>query len=204
MSAVETLPQEMGERALSTICQAFSQDPMVRWIFPDAEGRARLLPALFRVMMRYGLRRGHVTHSQDARAVAVWFSPENPVGVGGLIQAGMLTVPFKTGFGPWAKFLGANGVMEKIHKKYVPEPHWYLLGIGVDPELQGQGIGTTLLEEGLARADASGVPCYLETSEPRNLPFYERLGFVVLEDAVLGKGGPKGWGMRREPRNSEE
>ena len=54
--------------------------------------------------------------------------------------------------------------------------------------------------EGLAHADRESKPCYLETSERRNLAFYERLGLVVLEEAILGKGGPKVWAMRREPR----
>ena len=203
LSTVESLPLALSERALRTLCTAFDQDPMIRWIFPDPEGRTHLLPALFQVPFRYGLQRGHVTHAHEGRGVAVWFAPERPVTVGGLIRSGMLTVPLRTGFRPWARFLGANGVMEKIHKRYVPEPHWYLLAVGVDPELQGKGIGTALLSEGLARADEAGTPCYLETSEPSNVPFYERLGFVVLEDAALGKGGPKGWGMRREPGGTD-
>ncbi len=90
--------------------------------------------------------------------------------------------------------------MEKIHKARVPEPHWYLMVVGVDPELQGQGVGSALVREVLAFADRESKPCYLETSEHRNLSFYERVGFAVLEEATLSKGGPKAWAMRREPK----
>ena len=83
----------------------------------------------------------------------------------------------------------------------VPESHWYLVVVGVDPELQGQVVCSAIVREGLALADQESKPCYLETSERRNLPFYERVGFVVLEEATLGKGGPKAWAMRREPRS---
>jgi ribosomal protein S18 acetylase RimI-like enzyme len=115
-----------------------------------------------------------------------------------MIRSGMLGVPFRTGFGPFVKFMGAYDTMDKIHKKRVPEPHWYLMIVGVDPELQNGGVGSALVKEGLTQADQSGHPCYLETSEKRNLAFYERLGFVVLEQASLGSGGPPAWAIRRE------
>jgi ribosomal protein S18 acetylase RimI-like enzyme len=117
-----------------------------------------------------------------------------------MLRSGFLGLPFRIGLGRFAKFAGANDVMEKIHKRRVPEPHWYLMVVGVDPELQNRGVGSALVNEGLTRADESGCPCYLETSEKPNLRFYERLGFVVLEEATLGKGGPPAWAMRREPR----
>jgi len=197
MASVEILPSSLKDRAVTTLQEAFSTDPMFTWIFPDPSRRARSLQALFRVPVEYGLRHGRVTHSDDGRAVAIWFPPEKQVTAGGMLRAGLLSVPFRIGLGPFGVFMGANGVMEKIHKKHVPEPHWYLLIVGVAPELQGRGVGTMLVKEGLACADESKCPCYLETSEPRNLAFYQRQGFEVLEDAPLGKGGPPGWAMRR-------
>jgi ribosomal protein S18 acetylase RimI-like enzyme len=96
----------------------------------------------------------------------------------------------------------ANETMDKIHKARVQEPHWYLMLVGVDPELQGRGVGSAIIREGLARADRESRPCYLETSEARNLGLYERHGFAVLEEATLGKDGPQAWAMRREPRRT--
>lgn len=174
-------------------------DPMFKWIFPDPAQRAKALSRLNRVPLEYGLRYGRVTQSADGQAVAIWIPPERPMSMGGMLRAGGLAVPFRIGFGPFIKFAGANSTMEKIHKKYMPEPHWYLLIVGVDPELQGRGRGSALVAEGLARADEANAPCYLETSEERNLAFYERHGFKVIETAPLGKDGPPGWGMRREP-----
>ena len=51
---------------------------------------------------------------------------------------------------------------------------------------------SALVEDGLARADHSNCPCYLETSEKRNVRFYERYGFRVLTSVPLGQGGPPG------------
>ena len=67
----------------------------------------------------------------------------------------------------------------------------------------GQGLGSALITEGLARADEANCPCFLDTSEERNLTFYQRAGFSVVGTALLGKGGPPGWAMRRNARGSK-
>ena len=138
-------------------------------------------------------------HRTTGMAVAIWMPPGRAITVGGMVRCGILAVPFRVGLRPFARFMGANDVMGKFHKRHAPEPHWYLLIVGVDPELQGRGLGRALVKEGLARADEGNHPCYLETSEERNLVFYERQGFVVVGTAPLGKDGPPGWAMRRNP-----
>ena len=70
-----------------------------------------------------------------------------------------------------------GALMEEFHPK---EPHWYLPMIGVDPSRQGQGYGSALLKAALKRCDADGLPAYLESSNPRNVPLYERHGFEVI------------------------
>lgn len=108
--------------------------------------------------------------------------------------------PFKVGFGPMARFARANSTMEPVHEEAMKgQPHWQLLIVAADPALQGRGRGTTLLREGLARVDLGGRACYLDTSNPANLPLYRRFGFEVVEELPLGPGGPLGWGMRRQP-----
>ena len=43
----------------------------------------------------------------------------------------------------------------------------YLSHIGVAPERQGEGLGTSLMRDGLASADRDGVATWLETSVPQ-------------------------------------
>ena len=202
MDGIDSLKWEDVDGAATTLERAFSTDPMFTWIFPDPTRRSQSLRRINRVALEYGLRYGHVTQSDDGMAVAVWTPPGRAITVGNMVRSGILTVPFRVGFRPFVKFMGANDVMGRIHKKYAPEPHWYLLIIAVDPELQGRGRGTALLKKGLARADQANCPCYLETSEERNLAFYERHGFRVVESTSLGDGGPTGWAMRRDPGGS--
>jgi ribosomal protein S18 acetylase RimI-like enzyme len=202
VNGIRPLRREALDRAALTLERAFASDPMFTWIFPDPERRSRSLRRLNRVPLEYGLRYGRVTQSEGGKAAAVWIPPGPGITMGGLVRSGALGVPFHIGFKPFARFMGANETMERIHKRRVPEPHWYLMVVGVDPELQGRGIGTALVKEGLALADEARLPCYLETSEKRNVAFYEHHGFVVLETATLGDGGPPAWAMRRETRGS--
>ncbi|MEA2521546.1 MAG: hypothetical protein QOI81_1192 [Actinomycetota bacterium] len=67
------------------------------------------------------------------------------------------------------------------------------------PDRQGEGIGSALLRDGLERADAQGIPSWLETSKARNAAYYEGFGFVTLADERAPDDGPRIWFMRREP-----
>jgi ribosomal protein S18 acetylase RimI-like enzyme len=76
----------------------------------------------------------------------------------------------------------------EVERAHPAEPHWYLAVLGVRPDRQGHGIGGALLEAGLARADADGLPCYLESSNPRNVGLYERHGFEITAEHWLPDG----------------
>jgi ribosomal protein S18 acetylase RimI-like enzyme len=81
----------------------------------------------------------------------------------------------------------------------MPQPHWYLWVIGVEPERQRHGVGKALLRPMLERAAAEGAPCYLETHKERNVAYYQAFGFELVTEGSVPKGGPRFWTMRREP-----
>ncbi len=195
---VAPLDPSMLGAANDTLVSAFMDDSMFAWVFPDPAARARGLRWLNRVPLEYGRRYGYVRQSDEGRCVAIWIPPGEPMSPGRMVRCGMLAVPLRTGLRPLARFAGANGVMDKIHKRHMDGPHWELLIVAVDPALQGRGRGSAHVRDGLAPADEAGLPCYLNTNTPANLPFYERLGFTVLEQASLGTGGPPAWAMRRD------
>ncbi len=67
------------------------------------------------------------------------------------------------------------------------ERHWHLGPLAVDAHLQGEGVGSRMMQVFCARMDAAGEDAYLETDKPINVRFYERFGFeVVGEEDVLG------------------
>jgi len=111
----------------------------------------------------------------------------------------MWLAPFKLGFGVFGRYLKWANFSEHLHKRDMPPRHWYLPLIGVDPPRQGKGLGGRLMERALARADADRVPCYLENTKERNLPFYQKSGFEVIVEAKVADDGPTVWTMKREP-----
>ena len=78
-------------------------------------------------------------------------------------------------------------------------PHHYLRVLGCDPNRQGQGIGSRLLEPTLAQCDTRGEPAYLESSNEKNLSFYRRHGFETTAEVVTHLGA-RAWLMWRAPR----
>lgn len=69
-----------------------------------------------------------------------------------------------------------------------------------DAKRQGKGLGGQVLTPVLDRADAEGVPVWTWSSNQRNLAFYHRYGFEVLDELPFASGGPSIYPIRREPR----
>jgi GNAT superfamily N-acetyltransferase len=79
-------------------------------------------------------------------------------------------------------------------------PHWYLNVVSTLPSRQGQGLGAAVLRPILEHADADGMPCYLESTNPRNRTLYYRQGFEAMGELPL-EDGPTMLQMWREPRS---
>jgi ribosomal protein S18 acetylase RimI-like enzyme len=89
---------------------------------------------------------------------------------------------------------------EPLSQAKTDEPSFYLFILGTDAERQSRGLGAALLERVLTICDEQGLAAHLESSNPRNIPFYERHGFEVIAEHVLGEDGPLICPMRRPPR----
>jgi ribosomal protein S18 acetylase RimI-like enzyme len=90
-------------------------------------------------------------------------------------------------------------VLEQMAACHPKEKHWHLAFIGVDVAHQGQGIGADLMRHRLAQIDATGACAYLESSNPRNIHFYQRHGFEIVREIRVG-GSPPVTPMVRVPR----
>lgn len=177
-----------------TLAGAFDDDPMMRWFFPDDASRQAGLGRYFTTLFTRQYAR-HGVCERTGAAAAFWVAPE------GQAKA----VPDAETIQELQNILGDRAplfrdAVESAARHTPQEPHWYLAVIGADPAARGQGHGAALLRSGLAKADAAGLPAYLESSKPDNLPFYEYFGFTVRAELQLPGGGPALWAMRREPR----
>ena len=186
----------------AALARAFHDDPLITYILSDEARRPSALRWFMTAAARYGHAYGEV-HTTEGRVdgCAIWLPPGDvKVTLPRMIRAGLWAAPFTFGIGALGRFLNATDFYEKLHEQAMPEPHWYLMVLGVDTPRQGQGVGGALTQPVLARADAAGMPCYLETNKTRNVPFYEKQGFSVVMEGDIPKGGPRYWTMRRAPK----
>jgi ribosomal protein S18 acetylase RimI-like enzyme len=195
---VEPLRPDQQRAAALTLAEAFSADPLLEILAPDPLRRAKLGPAMMGVLLAYGMRYGRVWSNEDASAVAIWLHPESgPMKMTRMLRAGMWRAPFMLGLDGMGRMSKAMSATEGFHKQ-VGRPHWYLMTVGSRMARQGQGLGSTLVEMGTSRADAGGVPCYLETGTDSNIAFYRKRGFEVIGQADCY--GHTLTGMVRPPR----
>jgi GNAT superfamily N-acetyltransferase len=82
------------------------------------------------------------------------------------------------------------GFMHARAEPAIPADAWYLSILGVDPTVQGRGLGARLVAPTIAEADAAGVATWLETFTTRGARFYERVGFTLVawhDEPVTGR-----------------
>jgi ribosomal protein S18 acetylase RimI-like enzyme len=183
--------------ASDALARAFQDDPAWVWIVPDDARRAELLPWLFRIGFDVTAADVYAT-AGAVRGAARWLPPgRQPVRVAATVRA-LVTTPLRLGRAT-APFLAYGRAVEAMRAEVAPDPHWYLAGIGVDPEAQRQGIGGALLRPGIEAAQRDAVPAVLLTNSEANLAFYEGHGFRVVREGETPKGGPRAWAMVRQP-----
>jgi GNAT superfamily N-acetyltransferase len=197
---IAEISHHMLEHSTRMLAKAFQDDPLFKYVLPDAKRRKKRLPALFALNLQYGLIFGEV-YSIAQQGLAIWLPPGNSkITIRRAIQAGMWLTPLKIGLGAIFRLASLNSISEGLHERFAPDPHWYLFLFGVDPASQGRGLGSLLLQPVLARADAACLPCYLETNNPSTVRFYQKHGFVIAAKRQTTVSNLSLWAMRRESR----
>lgn len=177
---------------------AFATDPMFDWFMRDDAKRDAARLRLFKRLVGMALADGEVLRPASGGAASIWL-PSESLGPSSLIEELRVipTILAATGFSRLSRMSAMRAAMDKHHPT---EPHVYLWFVGVRPEAQGLGVGSRLLSAGLARVDALGLPAYLESSSPANVPLYRRHGFEVTREIQPRPDSPVMWAMWREPR----
>jgi ribosomal protein S18 acetylase RimI-like enzyme len=194
------LEPSQKDQAARVICQAFKDDPAGTYFTADPTRRAFIYSWLAHVGLTLGLKYGEIFTTPQVDGCAVWIRPGTPdLSLWDLAKLGLFP-PVRAGLAALRRFTTMMAVTSEAHQQFAPENHWYLFILAVSPALQGQGLGGRLIHPILERADAAGLPCYLETMNPRALPFYDKHGFKLVHQAHLPDSATPFWGLRRKPR----
>lgn len=195
--AVRPANPEDSKAAVEALAAAFATDPIVTWILRGRRDPQASLRMLFGAMLREAFRQPdqHVYVSDDLSAAAFWAGPDRwKMSPGTMIR--LTPASLRSGFvrlGP----IRLNAAAQKVHPH---APHYYLQSIGTRPDRQGKGFGSKLLQRLVESCEAEGVGAYLESSNPRNLAFYSRYGFVAQPPFPLPSGCPPYTPMWCAPR----
>lgn len=184
--------------ASEVAARALFDDPAWEYILPSTNQRTHDLPWLMNMGVRYGERFGQVfVTGSPVVGASVWLPPgETTITADRLDEVGFAATPARLGPEVFARFNQFIGRLGERHAGLVPEPHWYLMMVGVEAALRRRGAGSLLLQPALDRADRDGVPCYLETTRACNLSFFGHLGFATIGEMYL-PGAPRTWLMKR-------
>lgn len=198
---VHHLPARHLAPAGEIIARAFFDDPLWEYILPSAPQRTRDMPWLMDMAVRYGERFGQVfVGGWPMNCAAVWLPPgQTTITPDRLDEVGFAASPARLGSEAFARFDRLIDDLGKRRAELMPEPHWYLMMVGVEAAVRGHGIGSRLLQAVLDRADSQHVPCHLHTSRERNLAFFGRHGFETVGEMDL-PDGPRVWLMVRRTR----
>jgi ribosomal protein S18 acetylase RimI-like enzyme len=194
VTALDFMALREGEEqsALDVLVTAFTADPVIRWLYPDASGYLIHFPAFLRAFGGKAFASQTVWQLGAFGAVAMWFPPHvEPDGAAVVAEATKSVASSQH-----TDFFAVLDQMDAGHPTF---PHWYLPWFGVEGAQQSRGLGSELMRNCLRFVDDDHLHAYLESPNPRNIPFYERHGFAVTGVSQAGACPPV-YSMLREPR----
>ena len=195
--SIESLQAADIPGAATVAARAFSADPLAVAVYREKQDKKRQMEATFRRLLEYVPGQVFVA-KKDEQVVGMLRMIEWPQCQTSftrmLISLPMMLIKLR---GMAVRRLKAQYAWSKHHPS---EPHWHLGPVAVVPEMQGQGIGSQLIEHFCRYLDQKGEVAYLETDKIENVRLYERFGFSVSEETLLL--GVRNWFMWR-PRGKD-
>jgi GNAT superfamily N-acetyltransferase len=162
---------------------SFMDNQSVNYIIRQDERKTKRIRALMDYSYEVCKEFGEVWLSDDEKACALVLYPQSK-----RTTITSIWLDLKLIF----QAIGLNNIQKALHreskiKKQQPQINMmYIWFIGVDPQHQHLGIGSSILKEVLEKAENENLPTYLETSTLKNLPWYERYGFEIYNRLELG------------------
>lgn len=167
-------PDEHAKLA-SVLVDAFQEDPLARWLYPDPQvRRASHVEFFTRAIANLGAD-GFIDKTPTGDAVALWRKVEDGADKGPNDDEPL-----------WETRPAAAEFFAAVDAAAPRPPYLYLAFLAA--KNAGCGAGSALLRR---RAGTSGGRLALWTANPRNLGFYERRGFSVFSGVV--REGAQAW-----------
>lgn len=189
---INTAAASDKQQIIDTLVLAFCADPFERWLYNDPHAYLTNFPIFLDALTTRSFDTDNAYYVDGYAGAALWLPPNVHLDEELIIASLEQTINKQ-------KKTDTISIMEQMDHYHPHEPHWYLAIIGVDPLKQGQGFGAMLLRHTLASCDRDRALAYLESTNPKNIPFYEHQGFELLGTIQAGDAPPM-FPMLRRPR----
>jgi ribosomal protein S18 acetylase RimI-like enzyme len=171
---------------------AFVADPSTRWVWPDPQKYLSHFSSFAKAFGGKAFEYESAHYVGNYSGAALWLPPNVHPDVDQIISLLQSTGSDE------AKKDGPE-VFEKMSRYHPNEPHWYLPLLGIDPLHHSKGLGSALMQHAIVTCDLDNKFAYLESSNQKNIPFYERHGFELL-GTIQVNTSPSIFPMLRKPR----
>lgn len=161
------------------LLSSFSNDPHTDWLITNCINERKLKNHKIFFMdfnFTHAMTQGRVFISDDNTGCALWVDYGNSKIS---LRMAFLYLRFLLIFG--IKHTNKVQALQKyIDDQYIHNKFLHLVYLGVLPDYQGKGIGSSLLNPVLQDAKNEGLPVLLETSKQVNVSIYEKKGFKLF------------------------
>ena len=183
MPIVKTAIESDEPGVIDALKLAFVADPATRWVWPDPQKYLSHFSSFAKAFGGKAFAYESAHYVGNYSGAALWLPPNVSPDVD------LLTALLQSNGSDEAKKDGPE-VFEKMSRYHPQEPHWYLPLLGVDPLHHGKGLGSALMLHAIGICDRDKKFAYLESSNPKNIPFYERHGFELLGTIQVNTSPP--------------
>jgi GNAT superfamily N-acetyltransferase len=180
---VQTARESDEAGVIDVLKIAFVADPATRWVWPDPQKYLLHFSSFAKAFGGKAFAYESAHYVGNYSGAALWLPPYVSPDVD------LLTALLQSTGSDDAKKDGPE-VFEKMSRYHPHEPHWYLPLLGVDPLHHGKGLGSALMEHIIGNCDRDNKYAYLESSNPKNIQFYERHGFELLGTIQVNTSPP--------------
>ena len=203
MNTIELQPADF-DRAADLLTEAYYNNSVHVYLCPDETTRAKLLKWGLKANLKLNLAPPKAIGNSFAlveedkppgtrkiKAMAFWHPPqrESP-GLVNKLKSGWFIRPWKFGKASYQRLAEVMTAFARIEEKVLNgKQAWFLNNMAVAEELRGTGVGTKILKHQLETVvKPSGFPAILMTQREINVRFYQKLGFEVADETVIGNG----------------
>ena len=175
---VKPLSKKDLHKAVHILSETFAEDKGMQILFPDSDtANQQKLRSWFSATLNMQLKSGQLLcgayQKEDLKAIMAVSYSENKPSAPALLKW-TVAVLFSCGFTTVKRTIQHD---QNRQNHLLQRPRLILEFVATEPESQGKGLAKKLFEKLQQHAQEKKESIWLETTKPRNIQIFERMGF---------------------------